>query len=97
MKVKLTYGNGPFLETFPLIPKDKGVIMATATARPAVVTDEHLEYLDELRESGVTNMFGGAAYLQREFGLDRRDSKVVLMYWMASFNERHGIPPLEIS
>jgi hypothetical protein len=36
-------------------------------------------------------MFGGAAYLQREFGLDRRDSKAVLMYWMATFNERHGV------
>lgn len=57
--------------------------------RPTVVKDEHLTYLDDLRESGVTNMFGAAAYLTREFGLDRHDAKDVLMYWMASFSERH--------
>jgi len=37
--------------------------MATTTERPEIVTDEHLDYLDELRESGVTNMFGAGAYL----------------------------------
>ena len=57
--------------------------------RPKIVTDEHLEYLDDLREQGVTNMFGAGSYLQEAFGLDRKDSKTVLMYWMQSFEERH--------
>lgn len=30
---------------------------------------EYFEYLDELRESGVTNMFGAAPYLVSEFGI----------------------------
>ena len=35
--------------------------------RPEFVTDEHLQFLDELRESGITNMWGGASYLSDDF------------------------------
>ena len=31
--------------------------------RPAFVEDKHLTYLDKLRESGVTNMYGARPYL----------------------------------
>jgi hypothetical protein len=58
-------------------------------ARPESVNDEHLTYLDELRESGVTNMFGAAPYLAEEFELDKRESREVLAYWMKTFSERH--------
>ena len=58
--------------------------------RPPIVTDEHLEYLDDLRESGRTNMLGAAPYLLDEFtSLDKSDAKEVLLYWMDSFDERH--------
>jgi hypothetical protein len=58
--------------------------------RPAFVTEEHLEYLDELRESGETNMFGARPYLMREFPLlDKNEAGMVLSYWMKSFGERH--------
>ena len=57
--------------------------------RPKIVTDEHLEYLDDLRESGVTNMFGAGAYVEAAFGLDRRAARTILAYWMESFGERH--------
>lgn len=50
---------------------------------------EHLEYLDELRESGVTNMFGAAPYLQRAFGLSPEDAQQSLIEWMETFAERH--------
>jgi hypothetical protein len=46
---------------------------------------DYFEYLDMLRESGVTNMFGAAPYLQKEFGIDRRQARDVLMRWMRSF------------
>ena len=42
------------------------------------------EFLDELRESGVTNMFGAAPYLQEEFGLNRKEAKEILLEWMES-------------
>ena len=58
--------------------------------RPSFVTEEHLNYLDELRESGKTNMFGARPYLMREFPLlDKDDAGKVLSYWMKSFGERH--------
>lgn len=40
------------------------------------------EYLCDLRDSGGINMFGAAPYLEREFGLDRREAKKVLLEWM---------------
>lgn len=63
--------------------------MPTET-RPEFVTDEHLEFLDSLRDSGVTNMFGAASYVQEEFPeLSKDESREVLFYWMHTFSERH--------
>jgi hypothetical protein len=59
------------------------------TIRPAIVTDEHLQYLDELREGGTINMWGAASFLESDFDLSQEDAKAVLMYWMRSFGERH--------
>lgn len=58
--------------------------------RPEVVTDAMLTYLDELRESGRTNMWGACPYLEGVFGLNRKDSNAVLGYWMETFSERHA-------
>ena len=59
--------------------------------RPAFCTDEHLEYLDALRESGATNMFGAKPYLEKAFKGLKKDNKArdVLQFWMSSFSERH--------
>jgi hypothetical protein len=63
-----------------------------ATERPATVTDDHLKFLDKLRKSGKTNMFGAPAYLQRKFGLDEESATIITSYWMHSFSERHPHP-----
>jgi hypothetical protein len=55
--------------------------------RPEIVTDEHLTYLDELRKSGVTNMFGAAAYVEREFAMGKREARTIHSYWMESFGK----------
>ncbi len=61
-----------------------------AEERPVCVDNEMLEFLDELRESGVTNMFGTRPYLMREFDLlTEKEASTVLGYWMKSFGERH--------
>jgi hypothetical protein len=57
--------------------------------RPEIVQDQHLVFLDELRESGVTNMFGAGPYLVETFGVSHGESLVILAYWMKSFSERH--------
>jgi len=49
----------------------------------------YFEYLDNLRESGETNMFGASLYLQEEFGLERKESRDILAEWMRSFSQRH--------
>lgn len=50
-----------------------------------MMTDEHKEFLDELRESGETNMFGAAPYLMEEFPeFDRREAKAIVSEWMHS-------------
>ena len=51
--------------------------------------EEYLEYLDDLRESGVTNMFGAGAYIQRAFNVARDEANKILTYWMHTFSERH--------
>jgi len=56
--------------------------------RPNIVDDEHLEYLDILRESGVTNMYGARPYLTDEFGIESKPAGEILSYWMKSFSER---------
>jgi hypothetical protein len=53
-------------------------------------TDEHLEFLDGLRESGVTNMFGARPYLVEEFGLSKADASAILSEWMRTFGERRA-------
>ena len=59
--------------------------------RPEYVTEEHLEFLDDLRDSGVTNMFGATPYIEDEFpDLGDVEAKQVLLYWMDSFSERHS-------
>ena len=51
--------------------------------------NEVFEYLDELRESGVTNMFGAAPYLQAQFDIGRSEAMTLLSEWMKTFGERH--------
>ena len=46
-------------------------------------------YLDILRESGVTNMFGAGPYVESEFGLGRKESGKLVVEWMKTFSERH--------
>lgn len=63
--------------------------MTKEIIKPAKCTDEHLNYLAELRESGVTNMFGAASYLYEEFSdLSEQDSKDILVYWMKTFKSK---------
>ena len=58
--------------------------------RPYFVEDNHLQYLDVLRESGATNMFGARPYLIGEFpGLTREEASKILTYWMKTFAQEN--------
>jgi hypothetical protein len=48
--------------------------------------DEHIEYLNELRESGIVNMVGATPHLCNAFPeLSKGEARDVLLYWMQSF------------
>ena len=48
---------------------------------------EYYVFLEVLRQSGVTNMFGATPYLREEFGLGRRDAIKILSSWMDNYDE----------
>jgi len=53
--------------------------------------NKYFQFLDNLRKSGVTNMFGAAPYLQEAYPeLTREEAREILIKWMQSFgkNER---------
>ena len=43
-------------------------------------------YLENLRRSGITNMFGAAPYLQNDFGLSMEEAEKILLDWMKNYN-----------
>ena len=43
-------------------------------------------YLERLRRSGVTNMYGAAPYLMDEFGLRKNEAIKILSDWMRNYN-----------
>ena len=47
----------------------------------------YFDYLDALRVSGVTNMYGAAAYLVEEFGLPPAEAKETLLAWMHTYSD----------
>ena len=61
------------------------------TERPEFVTESHLLMLDELRESGVTNMLGARPYVKAYYPeLSTEQAGEVLAYWMKTFGDRHN-------
>lgn len=48
---------------------------------------EFIEYLDDLRESGETNLLAAAPYLRDQFGLTKQESRDVLFHWMENFGK----------
>lgn len=59
--------------------------------KPECCNEKYLNYLDELQQSGITNMYGAEAYLVKEFNLCQLDARNILRYWMFIYNDRHNI------
>jgi len=58
--------------------------------RPEFLEERMLSFLDALRESGATNMFGATPYVQQMFPeLSKNEARKVLTYWMETFSDRH--------
>jgi hypothetical protein len=52
-----------------------------------LLTQEHCDYLIKLRDSGETNMWGAAPYLEFDFGITKKEARQILIEWIQSFNE----------
>lgn len=50
------------------------------------ILTETFEFLDGLRESGATNMFGAAPYVQADIGVSSKDARKLLSLWMDTFD-----------
>lgn len=47
---------------------------------------EYFNYLEDLRRSGITNMFGAAPYLAEEFDLEMNHAREILCAWMENYD-----------
>ncbi len=55
-----------------------------------VSQDDVNEFLDALRESGVTNMYGARPYIMEEYPeLSKQEAGEMLSIWMKTYSERH--------
>jgi len=59
--------------------------------RPVFCKQKHLGFLDRLKETGITQMWESVPYIVQEFGCTKKEAKKILMYWMASYNDRHDV------
>ena len=48
---------------------------------------EYYGYLEQLRQSGATNMFGATPYLRNAFQLDRHEARDILVSWMENYDQ----------
>lgn len=52
------------------------------------MTTKHKLYLEKLRRSGITNMFGAAPYLAAEFGIKIGEARAILAEWMKTYDPK---------
>ena len=45
-------------------------------------------FLDNLRETGITNMYGATPYIEQRFGVNYEEAKQFLVTWMDTYGTR---------
>ena len=51
------------------------------------LSDSYKQFLDELRDSGETNMFGATIYLMQEFDITKHLATDILNTWMKEYKK----------
>jgi len=54
-------------------------------------------YLNRLRVSGITNMFGAAPYIVEMFEVSKPEARKFLGLWMKNFNDEGNYDEIEVS
>lgn len=50
--------------------------------------NKHWIYLENLRRSGETNMYGATPYLEREFHIDHAEAVKILVDWIENYDRK---------
>lgn len=51
------------------------------------LNQDHKDYLCWLRDSGITNMWGAAPFVAKQFDISHKDAADILVQWIKSFDE----------
>jgi hypothetical protein len=62
-------------------------IKIMTTRATTSIEKEAMTFLNGLRESGITNMFGASPYVDEMFNTGAAEAKRILVLWMANFND----------
>ena len=84
--IKQHFGMNPNEITMAMLDTAIGQ-METQLAEKMNNNKKYFEYLVALRDSGVTNMWGAAPYLQEYFGLGPKEARDILVQWIESFEK----------
>ena len=57
-----------------------------AERQSTIEEQEVFEYLNDLRESGATNMFGAPPYVEQRFSISKSESRKLVSLWMNNFS-----------
>lgn len=49
--------------------------------------DRYFDWLEDLRQSCIVNMYGAAPYLEAYFGMKESEADAILIYWMNHYSE----------
>lgn len=52
-----------------------------------MTTNKYWIFLEKLRRSGETNMYGAVPYLMREFDLGHDEARDILVTWIEHYNK----------
>ena len=58
-----------------------------AKRQSTIEEQEVFKFLNDLRESGDTNMFGAPPYVERQFSMSKSESRKLVTLWMNNFSE----------
>lgn len=47
--------------------------------------EKEFNFLEQLRQSGITNMFGASPYLAKRFCIPEADARNILSLWMKNY------------
>lgn len=63
--------------------------MSKAKIDPALLKkhEEKFKFLEELRLSGITNMYGAVPYLTARFNISKNEASDILGDWMGFYDE----------